>query len=471
MMALLAGMGTALAQAPTPPANSASVPAAQADSGKAAADAAAPAAGATGPAAMPSDSTAGDLTAPPSHSQSCGGEWCSSSYSWYGKAEYLLWKLRDSAAPPTQITLPFTATGLNQQTTTITLGGTSIDYGGRNGGRFTLGHWCDPDHNLGAEVQFFEFERRDSSFIIAQQANLPLNVTIQQNVTNTVLSNGATTITTTQVPLQVQLPAVLTVAASGAAGPTDFWGGEANLRSTRCYIGGVSLDFIAGFRYINLAEEFALNESIVLQTANPNTIVTNGLVQPNPVTGVLQIPAIPAPITGLQTVSNTTSLNNISTHNQFYAGQIGASWEWWITKRLAFDGWGKVAAGAMVENTTIQSNTTVTAGQIGTTTVPGGILPVTGFLDQGRTRYAVAPELNLTFAYAWTPHIRTTIGYNFLYLSSVMRPGNQIIFNQSSAQITVAGTANSVSTFQPSYQPNTTDFWAQGLTAGFEIRY
>jgi hypothetical protein len=493
MMALLAGVGSALAQAPSAPATPVPAEKAAADAAKAPAEAPKPAgSGVNLPEGigLPGDPASGDLTAAPGANH-CGGEWCSHSYSWYGSAEYLLFKLKDAAAPPTQITLPITQTGLNQQTTSISIGGVGVDYGGRSGMRFTLGHWCDPDHCLGAEISYFQFERRDSSFFVAQQANLPLAVTIQQNVNSTVLSNGATSLTTTQIPLTVQLPAVLTISATGAAGPTNFWGGEANLRSTRCVFGGLSIDFLAGFRYINLSEEFVLNESIILQSANANTITTQGLaqiLQPNNSfnlppgiygTGPTGLPIgpvvmIPAPLSGLQTVSNTTSVNNMTTHNQFYAAQIGASWEWWITKRLTFNGYGKVAAGAMVENFTIQSNTTVTpAASTGlpTTTNPGGILPVTGFLDMGRTRYAVAPELQLTFGYNWTPHIRTTIGYNFLYLSSVMRPGDQIVFNQSSANISVAGTPNTVTTFQPSYVTNTTDFWAQGLTAGFEIRY
>lgn len=466
MVALLAGMGTALAQGPSSPAGTApgspvKIPAASPDT----APRVMPGVdGGTLPGTDPAIDN-GMATEPGFAPGGVAGRGYDPTRA-FGSFEYLLWKLKDAPTPPTQLTLPFTATGLNQEQTTIGLPGASIDYGGRSGGRITLGYWFDTEHTCGLEASYFQFERRDGSILTAQQANLNLNVTIIQNIPVTTITAAGPVVTIQQTPINVALPSTLTVAASGAAGPTDFWGGEINARSTRCYFGGLSIDLIGGFRFLTLAEEFLLNETITLQTANSNTLFVNG-----PITSNAGIPAIPPAVTGLQVVSNTASLNNISTRNTFYGAQAGASWDWRVFDRLSFQGWGKIGVGAMVESFSITSTTTTTSGALGTTTVPGGILPVTGFLDQGRTRYAVIPEFNLTLAYRLCDRVKATLGYNFLYMSSVLRPGDQIAFNNSSTQINIAGTQNSVATVQPAFSIKDTDFWAQGLTVGLAFQY
>jgi hypothetical protein len=472
MMALLAGMGTALAQGPSTPAGTAPGPVKIPPTSPDSAPRAMPGVdGGALPGADPASDNGG--IAEPAFAPGAENRVYDPTRA-YVSAEYLLWKLKDAPTPPTQLTLPFTTTGLNQEQTSIGLPGSSIDYGGRSGGRITLGYWFDSEHQCGLEGSFFEFERRDGSVLTAQQANLNLNVTVVQNILVTTVTAVGPVNTIQQTPINVALPATLTVAATGAAGPTDFWGGEINARTTRCTFGGLTIDLIGGFRYLTLAEEFLLNESIALNAANPNTIFTNGPVggpvNP-PGVGTVALPLIPVPITGLHNISTTNSFNNISTRNTFYGAQAGASWDWRVFDRLSFQGWGKIGVGAMLETFTITSVTTTSAGAIGTVTAPGGILPVTGFLDQGRTRYAVIPEVNLTLAYRLCDRVKATIGYNFLYMSSVLRPGDQIAFNNSNTQINVSGTANSVATVQPAFTIKDTDFWAQGLTMGLEFRY
>ncbi len=73
-------------------------------------------------------------------------------------------------------------------------------------------------------------------------------------------------------------------------------------------------------------------------------------------------------------------------------------------------------------------------------------------------RFAYAPEGQLNVAYQLTPCIRAQLGYTFLYLSSVARPGNQI---DNSFDGVV----------HPSVPMASSSYWAQGLNFGLQFAF
>lgn len=502
MMALLAGMGTALAQGPSAPASGGSPPAAVKIPSATPDGAPNFMPGADG-TVLPSNDPAlldGNTAVSPTASSGyvpVGGN------GMYGSAEYILWKLKDAPTPVTFVQVPVATSGINTFTSSVSLGGSGgIDYGGRSGGRLTLGYWFDPEV-CGGEVSGFWVERRAMSILNTQQVSQTLNVTVIQNITTQVVSGGAVTLTTTQTPINIQLPSTLTVASIGTAVPSSFWGTEVNARSTRCHFGGLSIDLLGGFRYINLSEGLLIGSLTQLQTAQPNTPFTTGPLTPNANgIGFANLPAIPAPITGLTTILSVASLNNLMTHNNFYGANFGTSWDWAVTDRLHFEGYGKIGVGAMTETFTITGGSAVATAAVSGFSA-GGILPAAAFYNYGKTRYAVTPELNFRLGYNICRNLKATIGYNFLYLSSVVRPGEQIAFNPfnvsgsastsststsssgttttsggvtttsgAGTNINIAGSNISVpSNQQPFIAPKDSDFWAQGLTLGFEISY
>lgn len=384
----------------------------------------------------------------------------------YGSAEYILYKIQSAPLPPTQLTIPFTVSGLNLFTSTINFGGTDVELDGRSGGRFTVGYWCHSDQLLGIEATYFQLERRQQGFGGTQVADLPLNLTVIQNITTV----SAVAATITQVPLNVTLPAELSVASKGATGTNSVWGAEINARSTRCIIGGAALDVLGGFRYLDFEEQLTLSEGILLSVANPINLSGPGPIPPNP------LPPIPQPVTGLRPLASLSTFDQISTRNRFYGPQIGASADWWVSERLVLGGWAKFAAGAMVQDVNLTGFTTTSASPTGgatiTTTTPGGLLtPGAGFVTTSRTRVAVIPELNLNVGLQITPHIRAMVGYDFLYISSLARPGDQVGFTASTTSVSIAGAATTVHVNTPAINFHDTDMWLQGLTAGFQIRY
>ena len=89
-----------------------------------------------------------------------------------------------------------------------------------------------------------------------------------------------------------------------------------------------------------------------------------------------------------------------------------------------------------------------------------------------RDTLAIVPELGINAGVQLTTHMRATIGYSFLYLSNVLRPGDQIDRTLNATQIpTVVGNPTLVGTPRPLASFRETDFWANGFNAGLEFRY
>ncbi len=86
------------------------------------------------------------------------------------------------------------------------------------------------------------------------------------------------------------------------------------------------------------------------------------------------------------------------------------------------------------------------------------------------TVLAVVPEVEVKLGYQLTPAVRLTLGYDFIYDSSVVRPGRQINRNLPKGQVFEQG-GTSVSATSPFPLFNKTGFFAQGLSLGVAMRF
>ena len=85
-----------------------------------------------------------------------------------------------------------------------------------------------------------------------------------------------------------------------------------------------------------------------------------------------------------------------------------------------------------------------------------------------RYRLSVVPEMGLTLGWDFTPQLRGTLGYDFLYWTGVARPGDQIDANLDSRQFPPAATANAT---RPQFVLHTSDYSAQGANLGLDWRF
>ena len=95
---------------------------------------------------------------------------------------------------------------------------------------------------------------------------------------------------------------------------------------------------------------------------------------------------------------------------------------------------------------------------------------------RSQDRFAVIPEMGVKLGYNFTPNIKAFVGYTFMYVSNVARPGDQIdrTVNISQQPILLGTTAVNpplVGAARPFPLFQTTDFWAQGVNFGLEIQY
>src|SRR5262249_43914626 len=160
---------------------------------------------------------------------------------------------------------------------------------------------------------------------------------------------------------------------------------------------GPHVDLLAGFRYAQLDEGLTVRED-------------------------LNVLAAPAPIGG----STIELADEFGTHNRFYGGPIGARAAA-NTGRVFVNVVGKVALGGTEQTVGINGTTVITPAGGARSAQPGGLLALpTNSGRFERSEFTVVPEVGLNVGLQVTNHLRAYVGYNFLYWSSVARPGDQI---------------------------------------------
>jgi hypothetical protein len=224
----------------------------------------------------------------------------------------------------------------------------------------------------------------------------------------------------------------------------NFGGGEFDVTWAMPPRDAWRVDLLGGFRFLRLRESYTIT------TSSPNN-------PPNP-----------------SDVWNTTDA--FDARNRFYGLQVGA--------RAAYDEgpWvgsviGKLALGTMQQSVSVNGFLeTNDYNNYGPTQIfPGAYFALPSNIgDHSHNTFAVVPEVALNLGYRLTPQATLYVGYSFLYASNVARPGEQINRNINPTQTVAYGNdppAKLVGAAQPTFNFNTTDFWAQTLSIGFAYRF
>jgi hypothetical protein len=357
----------------------------------------------------------------------------------WASAEYLLWWLRDAplgtpivtTATPGNIAAAIAAgqaPGAVGSIGTQLVNPSTLNYDHPlSGGRFTLGAWLGCDSMVGVEGSGFLMQSRSAQFAV----NSPEG----GQIFFIPFFDFALV-----PPAENAFPFGAVGSLSGTiqmVNRTEFWGAEVNGLIKLAETDTFSLSLLAGVRYLDLHENLDL-----------------GFVGIAP--GGFAI---------------TSSLDTYDTRNQFWGGQLGARGE---LHRGGFfaNVTGKVALGTMHEVVNATGFANVTAAGINAT-VPGGffVLP-SNIGQQSHNAFAVVPQVGAQIGYDVTRNIRVFAGYDFLYVSDVVRPGDQIDrrinFSQQAAPV---GGGALVGQPMPQPQFNHNDFWAHGFSFGVQVRY
>lgn len=342
--------------------------------------------------------------------------------SFWAEAEYLYWQTKGDKLPAL-VTTGLTTGALGVPDTSVSFGQSTVNQDWRSGVRVRAGYWFDPGKSMGIEAHFFGLENASTDFF-ASSSGTPLLARPFFNA-----------ITGLQDSALIASPVIGSGQVS-ASETSHLLGAGIAFRKRlcdACALGPVA--GIVGYRYLRLRDQLGIS-SFTDATAF-------------------------APIFSTVAISD-----QFETRNEFHGLDLG------VTGHMAngpwrFDWLAKVALGGTFTNIAVNGSTVI-AGAIAITG-PGGLLAAPtnmgNFSDQ---RFSVVPELNARVSYQFSPQLRAVVGYNFMYWTSVVRPGGVIDTTVNPTQLPpgpLAGIA------RPAPRADTSDFWAHGVSVGLAYNF
>lgn len=365
----------------------------------------------------------------------------------YLDSKLLLWFVK---AQPTNI--PYVSTSAPQDaglagrpTTTLLFSRSDLGYNLFAGFDINGGWYKDADRRYGFDFGGMMFERKSNIFFAQSD------------------TNGIPVIARPFVDATTGGPAVLTVAQQGLASgamlvstSNEMFGAEANLltnlyRSCPDDCRKWNIDALFGFRYFEVHED--------LQFRSSSQILGGGAPRFNGAS--IFNPAIVS-------VSDTFDV-----YNRFYGGQVGlrgtldcGKWSFGFRSKLAMGVMNQVL-DVDGQSSLLDLSRALSASSV------GGLYA--NALNIGRYRndeFAIIPEVGLSIGRNWSSWLTTAIGYNYLYINRVSRPGNAVSNVVNPAIIPTSQTFGAGAVVPV---PNTLlaqdEFWAQGVTFHLIMKY
>jgi hypothetical protein len=343
------------------------------------------------------------------------------------QANFIHWWVRGADAPPLA-----TTGALGNPATSVLLDG-SLGPKEFSGIQATIGGWLDAERMQFLEVGGFWVGRSHRQYNFASDAGgSPL-------FGQPLIINGAEAFLATAQPGLYSGSMQVNTAM-------DFHGLELNLGRNICRVCGWSADYLVGFRYLYLNDTFTMDQNIT--TLAPNVLPFNNVLQP--------------------AGANFLISDSFDMTNRFYGGTIGGRVNW-THCRFDIGATVKVSFGATRSTAVIDGFTTLA----GAGTAQGGSLAQPSNSGEfSNTDFSVVSELTATAGYQLTPGLRILVGYTFLDWTRVQRAASQIDRNIDLSQVPTNApmVPGSIGT-APRYPGSRTDFWAQGLNVGLELKW
>jgi hypothetical protein len=175
------------------------------------------------------------------------------------------------------------------------------------------------------------------------------------------------------------------------------------------------------------------------------------------------------PTSDLYAGQSGSAIDQFKTRNRFYGASLGLRGRYTFGP-MFLEGTGRFSFGASQEVLTVNGGYQDFNAPFASNHGPEGIFAMPA--NEGtfsRTNFAVVPQVQVKIGYNITPSIALTIGYDFLYDSNVIRPGDQINRNIPKGQ-TFQQDGTPASLTSPAKLFRTTDFFAEGITVGLVFR-
>ena len=303
-------------------------------------------------------------------------------------------------------------------TTQVLYGNGRVNRDFRPGGRVQTGMWFNPEQSVGIDGHYYQIATATQNFYSQANYGTPDPYAHMLAIPTINGASGEPNSTLIAHPSSsgglsgaVAATATSDILSAGGGGRLQVWGDCCGC--TRIY-------GIGGYRF------FRLNEGLTLET---NRLSSQG-------------------------TQRIATYDRFQAFNQFQGGYFGTLAQ---VKRGPLWLWvaPQIAIGNMYQVANISG---ATGPLYGTPTIGSGILTrASNVGHHWRDHFAYIPEVDAKIGYQITPNFVATLGYNFTFLSSVVRPGT--VINPA-----IGGT-------QPTFAYNATSLWMQAATAGFQLRF
>lgn len=238
--------------------------------------------------------------------------------------------------------------------------------------------------------------------------------------------------------LPFTIPGVVT-GGSVAVGSTKVWGVESDLAIPFMVDrGGYALyaSFLVGGRYLDLTDRVRITNALRL-VADPSAVAIGA--------------------------------DQFSTHNQFAGPQVGTTFGL-ARGRWSFEMTNKLAAGVTHQLRNIEGSPLLGASIESPLLVPGPLLALPSNIGrETASRVTLIPEIGVKTNLALTSWCSLSLGYSLLYWNKVLCPGDQMSPLVNITQVPFQGPASGPRDPKPLF--NHTDYFAQGLSIGIQVRY
>lgn len=353
---------------------------------------------------------------------------------------YTLWRIGDG---PVSTPLVTTGTGelpgvLGDPNTVILYGGDKIDYGTFQGFSINGGIWLDQDHlnGLGFGLQIFGTRTASAVFSSNGVDGLQLSRPFFDSTQNLPFQNSIV-----QVSTNDGRAGTFSVTNNAEVGGFDFF----YLRNL-AYNSQFTLNGLIGYRFFQLKEK--------LDMVQFSQTIPGSQAQPLLLDNI--------------EVNSLLLRDSFHTKNQINGVEVGLQGE--VNYGILFaGGTAKVTFGANQQTLNINGSTTSDDG----TTFPGGLLALTPNIGQDRTsQFVIMPELNAYLGVQLSRNVRVQLGYDWLYINNVIRPGSQIDPSINQRYLPSSQFFNDLSgPVVPRLQQVKNDFVATGVSLSIEVQF
>ncbi|MHB0959984.1 MAG: BBP7 family outer membrane beta-barrel protein [Pirellulaceae bacterium] len=351
------------------------------------------------------------------------------------QAEYLLWWMRGNPLPPLVTSsaagTPRSEAGvLGAPGTRVLLGGERVDDDARSGFRTSLGvrlgHWFDVC--MDTELQFDYLWLGDGQTSGDFRAD-----SLQYDILARPFYNA-------ELEQQdAQLISFPNVATGGIWLETSSDFRAAGVVVRQGWLRGERgrLEWLAGYRYLQLQEELLAYESLV--STDPGGVIPLG--------------------------TTFDIFEDVSTWNEFHGGDIGLQW-WTHLRGWTVETTAKVAIGGWARSVEIRGETLTDSPGDEARLSAGGLLALPTNLGRHQSSsFSMAPELSIKVRRQLSRFLVLTLGYSVLVVDNVVRTGDQLDLVVNPTQIN-GGPLSGVP--RPAVLMNDSRLWLQGFNIGLE---